>query len=651
MSMTTKKASIVARLAVGLAAFGLFAAGPALAQPRVVTEDVSIQQDKLLLQTPEAGGYTLRKVLESGGQFFTVPYITPDGYGEGPEGPRAIQRSVFYPYVNRTNPPQEVIENGKVNPAKSGAYSLPFLRLDGIDSQSCYECHQSIGVYHEPGTVSAAMTRKPGVIGGGAGRANTLFQNPDWPTRLAVFYRNPPHVFGTGYGQRLADEITLELQLRKSAAQHAAKVHPGEEQCIALEAKTSSFGTFCTTYEGGEYHDDLSQVSGVASDLVVRPFQFKGIASTVRHFVESALDFHFSMQAVEKAGVNLDCDFDGKFNEMAVDLDSTTGQALTRATQTSLGNVAALSAFVGMTRPPQQVIEASTKESVMRGEKLFRGDGLDLPTAAAGLCASCHTPTLRVQVPVFTVATAEPADECPPPSAVGTLGAAGFETTEELPIVQVFRKLEPKLRDHVRNAGTPEALDQAVDDAMAAFHRGECQAPSLPAGYQIHLTRPGTCTGAQPQELPPYVYPRLKPNADGTIDVPLFSDLELHDMGKGLEDIEAQETDVAGVYVPKREFLTRPLWGVSGTNPWLHDGRATTLQEAILHHESEGSEANPVIQAFRKLSPAQQEDIVNFLLSLVLPVPEGLEQTNECPPAGCTLVCPTASCVYAASGY
>jgi len=133
--------------------------------------------------------------------------------------------------------------------------------------------------------------------------------------------------------------------------------------------------------------------------------------------------------------------------------------------------------------------------------------------------------------------------------------------------------------------------------------------------------------------------------------VPLFSDLKLHDMGKGLEDVEAQETDVAGVYVPKREFLTRPLWGVSGTNPWLHDGRATTLQEAILHHESEGSEANPVIQAFRKLSPAQQQDVVDFLLSLVLPVPEGLEQTNECPPAGCTLVCPTAGCVYAASGY
>jgi len=632
----------------------LAAAGPLWAQPRVVTPEVSIEQDRLLLQTPDAGGYTLRKVLESGGQFFTVPYIDGDGYGEGPKGPRAIQRSVFYPWVNRTNPPQEVIENGKVNPEKSGAYSLPFLRLDGIDSQSCYECHQSIGIYHEPGTVSAAMTRKPGVIGGGAGRANTLFQNTDWPTYLAMFYRNPPHVFGTGYGQRLADEMTFDLQLRKSVAQWAAQAQPGEEVCIPLQAKTSTFGTFCTTYENGEFDDDLSQVDGVTVDLVVRPFQFKGIASTVRHFVESALDFHFSMQPVEKVGANLDCDLDGKFNEMAVGLDSVEGQKLERAVQTSLGNVAALSSFVAMTRPPHQVIEASKKASVERGEKLFRGEGLSLPTGASGLCAQCHTPSLRIEIPVLSIATAEPATECPPPGATGTLGSAGFATTEELPIMQLFRKLEPQLRERTRSleSADPEAYYELTRRSIAEYRGSICDAPTVPDGYKIHLTDLGTCTGAEPQEVPPYVYPRLQANADGTIDVPLYSDLELHDMGEGLSDTEPQETDVEGVFVPKREFLTRPLWGLEATNPWLHDGRATTLEQAILHHESEGSEANPVIQAFRKLSEEEQEDIINFLLSLVLSVPEGLEQNNECPPGGCTLVCPNSTCTYdVASAY
>jgi hypothetical protein len=175
-----------------------------------------------------------------------------------------------------------------------------------------------------------------------------------------------------------------------------------------------------------------------------------------------------------------------------------------------------------------------------------------------------------------------------------------------------------------------------------------CKSPTLPAGYQIDLNEPGKCTGSAPDELPPYIYPRLKPNGDGSIEVPLFSDLKLHDMGEGLSDVEKQETDVSGVFVPKREFLTRPLWGVAGSNPWLHDGRATTLHEAILLHQSEGSEANAVIEEFRKLTSDQQQDIVNFLLSLVLPVPGGTTAINECPAGGCTTVCPTEGCVYEA---
>lgn len=633
---------------VWLAAFGLLllVAVPLAAQPRAVTDEVSILQDKLLLQTPAKGGYTLRKVLESGGQFFTIPYITPDGYSEGPKGPRAIQRAVLYPYVASTNPPQEVIENGKVNPLKSGAYNLPYMRLDGIDSQSCYECHQSIGVYREPGTVSAAETRRPGVIGGGAGRANTLFQNSEWPTRLTIFLRNPPHVFGTGYGQELANEMTTDLQLQKSVAQARAKRQPGKPACINLKAKTSTFGTYCTIYQNNQFTEDLSQVVGVASDLVIRPFQFKGIASSVRHFVESALDFHFSMQGVEKTGVNLDCDKDGKFNEMAVSLDESTGPALLEATQESLGNVAALSAFVAMTRPPRQMIPSHNRESVLRGEKIFKGEGLTLPAGAQLLCAQCHTPTLRIRVPVVSIAASQPGTECPI-EAIATLGGGRFASSEELPVIQAFRKLQARLGSEVGlQAADAEQHYQAVSQAVSSLSTGKCDDPVLGEGYKIGLTDPGLCSGANPQELPPYIYPRLKPNPDGTIDVPLFSDLKLHNMGAGLADVEPQETDVSGVYVPAQDFLTRPLWGVAGTNPWLHDGRATTLMEAIMHHRSEGSEANPVIDAFEKLTAQQQEDVVNFLLSLVLPLPEGLEQRNQCPPGGCTLVCATPGCVF-----
>ena len=77
-----------------------------------------------------------------------------------------------------------------------------------------------------------------------------------------------------------------------------------------------------------------------------------------------------------------------------------------------------------------------------------------------------------------------------------------------------------------------------------------------------------------------------------------------------------QPTDVAGIVVPEDDFLTRPLWGVGDTGPWLHDGRAESLEEAILLHRSEGSEANDVIDAFTKLPRGDRDAIIKFLLTL-----------------------------------
>ena len=75
--------------------------------------------------------------------------------------------------------------------------------------------------------------------------------------------------------------------------------------------------------------------------------------------------------------------------------------------------------------------------------------------------------------------------------------------------------------------------------------------------------------------------------------------------------------------------MTRPIWGVADTGPWLHDGRALTLRDAILMHGDTatggGSEAAPVIDAFEKLLPADQQSVVDFLLTLRLPPPGNIE--------------------------
>ena len=172
-------------------------------------------------------------------------------------------------------------------------------------------------------------------------------------------------------------------------------------------------------------------------------------------------------------------------------------------------------------------------------------------------------------------------------------------------------------------ASALDALRQARTQSERAFFQ---QADKREDGYAFNLTtlQPANLDPAANREHAPPLsetQPRLPANGE-TIDVPLFSDLRRHKMGKGLREHDGflQKTDVASITVPEDEFLTRPLWGVGDTGPWLHDGRAQSLKEAILLHESDGSEANDVIEAFRKLSPEDQEDVVKFLLSLRLPL-------------------------------
>jgi hypothetical protein len=94
----------------------------------------------------------------------------------------------------------------------------------------------------------------------------------------------------------------------------------------------------------------------------------------------------------------------------------------------------------------------------------------------------------------------------------------------------------------------------------------------------------------------------------GPAEVKLFSDLKRHDLGPALADPFDNEDGV-----PRSVFLTRPLWGLAESAPYLHDGRAATIPEAILAH---GGEAAQSRDAFAALSRDAQADLHVFLLSL-----------------------------------
>jgi di-heme oxidoreductase (putative peroxidase) len=104
--------------------------------------------------------------------------------------------------------------------------------------------------------------------------------------------------------------------------------------------------------------------------------------------------------------------------------------------------------------------------------------------------------------------------------------------------------------------------------------------------------------------------PKIEPKYAGDKTpylVHLFSDLKRHDMGPALATPTAQGT------IPAQVFLTRPLWGLAETAPYLHDGRAPTVHDAIVLH---GGEATAARDAYLALDEKGRASIRVFLTSL-----------------------------------
>ena len=92
-----------------------------------------------------------------------------------------------------------------------------------------------------------------------------------------------------------------------------------------------------------------------------------------------------------------------------------------------------------------------------------------------------------------------------------------------------------------------------------------------------------------------------------------YTDMLLHDMGEDLADNRPDHL------ADGHEWKTRPLWGIGLTYPvnryefYLHDGRARSLEQAILWH---GGEADHVKRKFKALSKDDRDAILAFLRAL-----------------------------------
>jgi len=393
-------------------------------------------------------------------------------------------------------------------------------RETGPNAQACSSCHRN--PEDGAGTPADMAVRDPQH----AGRLN------------AMITRDTPHLFGLGATQRLAEEMTTLLLVTRAAVVAAARA-ANRDVTQDLVAKGVHFGSITAHADGSL---DNSRIQGISTDLIVRPFQWKGSVAFVRDFVRGAAHNELGMQGVELCGDNVDGDGDGVTNELLIgDITALTvymasqPRPTTRVELASLGLIPALS--------------ASETAAIQRGAEVFRNVQ----------CAGCHVPSLPLENPIFS---------------------------------------EPSRNPFFRDATMPAGQDPVA--------RG--LDPHFPVSMDLTQDHPDNilkdANGAIVKRLGDF-----EKDANGRTIVRLFSDLKRHDMGPGL----AESIDEIGTGASV--WLTRTLWGIGTTAPYLHDGRATTLTEAILEH---GGEAAASRTAFVALPLGSQKDLIAYLNNLVL---------------------------------
>ena len=144
-----------------------------------------------------------------------------------------------------------------------------------------------------------------------------------------------------------------------------------------------------------------------------------------------------------------------------------------------------------------------------------------------------------------------------------------------------------------------DVTDERLD--AVSYYLTHLKAPAHPAGFKEEKAA-FESIGCAACHVPAYT------ERNGETIRP-YSDFLLHDMGEGLADGRSE------FLASGAEWRTAPLWGMgiqNGAHPrrYLHDGRAKTLEEAILWH---GGEAERAKNAFMHLPKPARDNLIRFL--------------------------------------
>jgi CxxC motif-containing protein (DUF1111 family) len=133
----------------------------------------------------------------------------------------------------------------------------------------------------------------------------------------------------------------------------------------------------------------------------------------------------------------------------------------------------------------------------------------------------------------------------------------------------------------------------------------------------------------------------------------IYSDLLLHDMGPEMAEEgsysdgsdDGDDEPLAPLLGPgvtdnrsrpaapqqrrgatRQEWRTPPLWGFRDSGPYLHDGRAQTLEQAVAMHGGQGADS---ARRFMQLSSKERFQVEAFLKSLIAPTSTLLAQRGD----------------------
>ncbi len=180
--------------------------------------------------------------------------------------------------------------------------------------------------------------------------------------------------------------------------------------------------------------------------------------------------------------------------------------------------------------------------------------------------------------------------------------------TENCPEAQALCRAAP-------NGGTPELVDERLTQVtiytqtLAVPARRDADDPTVRRGAD-RFAESGCAACHTPTHRTGAT--AVLPELAGQTFFP-FTDLLLHDMGDGLADGRPD------FLASGREWRTPPLWGVGLVRVvnrhtfFLHDGRARSLEEAILWH---GGEASSARERFTRLGRDDRNALLRFLESL-----------------------------------